>query len=341
MRILKATLFLLIGLFVLSCNKDNENNAVPAKPYAEQAPIDDLAINKFLDEYHMVVSADLEDVSFKRIAENPTLSSIRNSFTVLTKTVKVGEVDHKMYYIKFAEGTGGEDKQPCPLDSVYVRYKGEYIYTKKVEKSPPTDPKTYDEFIASQEFERSNGNVWFVQANVVKGWQEFVSLIKSGNHSVDGTFGEVTFSDFGSGVVFMPSALAYYNRGAGTIPNYSPLIFNISLKKMKFMDHDLDGVLSKDEEYTYDSNTKMYVEKKLDTDGDGRLNWVDSDDDGDLYLTKYEKSFGDSDNDGKLDYLDSDDDNNGILTKNESRGDKDNDGTPDYRDKYDEDPTRN
>jgi MYXO-CTERM domain-containing protein len=63
--------------------------------------------------------------------------------------------------------------------------------------------------------------------------------------------------------------------------------------------------------------------KPIDTDGDGKIDALDSDDDGDGILTKDELGpMGatkplDTDGDGKADYLDSDDDNDGLLTKDE------------------------
>ncbi|MEN9422752.1 MAG: hypothetical protein RL122_135 [Pseudomonadota bacterium] len=89
--------------------------------------------------------------------------------------------------------------------------------------------------------------------------------------------------------------------------------------------------------------------KPLDTDGDGKPNAVDADDDGDGILTKNENYNGgtpaddDSDKDGIPDYMDVDDDGDGILTKNETPDgnvdgsptdatDGDMDGTPDYLD---------
>ncbi len=53
-----------------------------------------------------------------------------------------------------------------------------------------------------------------------------------------------------------------------------------------------------------------------DTDGDGELDYLDSDDDGDNIPTSVEGTI-DSDGDGFPDYLDADDDNDGILTRDE------------------------
>ncbi|KAA3637779.1 MAG: hypothetical protein DWP97_00180 [Calditrichaeota bacterium] len=74
-----------------------------------------------------------------------------------------------------------------------------------------------------------------------------------------------------------------------------------------------------------------------DTDLDGTDDYLDTDDDGDGILTATELPNGDTDSDGIDDYLDSDDDGDGILTISEFPvGDSDSDGTPDYLDPDDD-----
>ncbi|MEN9502910.1 MAG: hypothetical protein RI964_2195 [Pseudomonadota bacterium] len=106
-------------------------------------------------------------------------------------------------------------------------------------------------------------------------------------------------------------------------------------------DTDGDGVNDKDE-------VGSDISKPTDTDGDGKINALDTDDDGDGLLTSKENYGGtpqttDSDKDGTPDYLDKDDDNDGIPTTDEKPDtnangtpddavDTDGDGTPDYLD---------
>ena len=91
-------------------------------------------------------------------------------------------------------------------------------------------------------------------------------------------------------------------------------------------------------------------EAAIDTDGDGLINPLDNDDDGDTILTRYEDTDGDgdlsnddTDGNGTPDYLDNDDDGDNLLTADENPDingdgnpadaqDTDNDGTPDYLD---------
>lgn len=84
-------------------------------------------------------------------------------------------------------------------------------------------------------------------------------------------------------------------------------------------EEDQDGIESEIEDPT----------SALDTDGDGLLNIIDDDDDGDNVLTILEgiifnddgtislELSRDTDGDGILDYLDDDDDGDGVLTRNE------------------------
>jgi MYXO-CTERM domain-containing protein len=89
--------------------------------------------------------------------------------------------------------------------------------------------------------------------------------------------------------------------------------------------------------------------KPNDTDGDGKIDALDTDDDGDGVLTKDELGAGgaataqDTDGDGKKDYLDTDDDGDGVLTKDELGAggaamaqDSDMDGKKDYLDTDDD-----
>lgn len=107
-------------------------------------------------------------------------------------------------------------------------------------------------------------------------------------------------------------------------------------------DSDGDGI---------DDKTEVGADpsKPIDTDADGKPNALDTDDDNDGVLTKFENYNGgtplddDTDKDGKPNYLDTDDDGDGILSKDEGNDlnkdgdpkdalDGDMDGIPDYLD---------
>jgi hypothetical protein len=129
------------------------------------------------------------------------------------------------------------------------------------------------------------------------GWSEIFPQFRKGTYTgnADGT---VSYSDFGAGVMFIPSGLAYYASGSASIPAYSPLVFSFKLYEIQRLDHDADGIPSYLEDinrdgYVYDfRNTTSYpvtpTTNADDTDADGIPDYLDVDDDGDNYTTKLE-----------------------------------------------------
>lgn len=281
-RIFKAFLLLVTGMFVFSCNKDDNNPTKKPEPYDTQYVKDLEAIETFLKEYHMDVDPVTYEVAFEKITDANGLTSIWNEFPLEHKMVNDEEnkVDYKVYYIKFREGT---NLKPTRVDSVYVSYRGEYIYKKKEEILPSTDPKTYNEYIASKQFDQSGNPIWMPLTSLVRGWSEILPLFKSGTSSYDAATGVISYENFGAGVFFLPSGLGYYASGSSSIPSYAPLIFSIKLNHVNYIDHDFDGIDS----YLEDINGNGDFTDD-DTDNDGIQNYLDRDDDGDGFLTKYE-----------------------------------------------------
>jgi hypothetical protein len=78
---------------------------------------------------------------------------------------------------------------------------------------------------------------------VIRGWAEVIPKFKTGTFSsqVDGT---ISFDTFGTGVMFLPSGLAYFSSGTLTIPSYAPLVFSFKLHNLRRRDHDRDGIFS-------------------------------------------------------------------------------------------------
>ena len=101
-------------------------------------------------------------------------------------------------------------------------------------------------FVQFAEFDYSETPIWFQLESVVSGWGEIVPLFKTGTYDTTPGPNPSTFSNFGAGVMFLPSGLAYYEQiPSALIPSYSPLIFSFKLKSQKSRDHDRDGILSK------------------------------------------------------------------------------------------------
>jgi FKBP-type peptidyl-prolyl cis-trans isomerase FkpA len=266
-KFLKVSLVLFAGLFI-SCNDKSEvSTETPPRLYTDQYPKDIAKIETFLTEYSMEVSAD-KDVTFTKIpTPNPdNLQSIKAEFIDTApnpedryKMVRKHGVDYKVYYIPLSDGVG---EKPIRVDSVLVSYKGRFL-----------DNATFDSAFTP---------VWFPLIDVVLGWREILTKFAAGNHTVNAD-GTINYSDFGAGVMFLPSGMAYYNISQTSIPSYTPLIFNFKLMKVLHVDTDNDGIDSQFEGFDANGDST-----KQDTDKDGKLDYIDIDDDGDNFLTKYE-----------------------------------------------------
>ena len=175
---------------------------------------------------------------------------------------------------------------PSIVDSVYITYKGML-----------TDNHIFDE---------RKYPVWLDLANSLQGFREGVSELKSGEFRQNSN-GTIQYSSFGVGLFFLPSGIGYFDNTTADIPEYSPLIFSVSLMTSNPTDHDNDGILSINEDIDGDGDP-FYD----DTDNDDLWNMYDADDDGDGTLTINEldknndQIIDDTDNDGIPDYLDPD-----------------------------------
>ena len=95
--------------------------------------------------------------------------------------------------------------------------------------------------------------------------------------------GSNIFENTGSGIMFVPSGLGYYNSGSASIPAYSTLVFSFNLNTLRYRDHDKDGIPSYLEVENIDDDPRKY-----DTDNDGTPNYLDIDDDNDGKITRGE-----------------------------------------------------
>jgi len=290
MRKFSLLLVSIFSAFLVSCHKD-DSSVAPPRDYTEQYTTDAAAIDDFIDTHSMTVSPDY-DVAFDSITTDHPGVSIREQtdYPLQFKMVEdtVHDISYKLYYIKLRDGS---NRKPCAVDSVDVAYKGVLaVHTMTAFETQPTP-------------------LWFTLDNVIRGWREIIPMFKTGFYDNSGGPNPVTFTDFGAGVMFIPSGLGYYNLGSGGVSAYSNLVFSFKLCELRWRDHDRDGILSKDEIGT-DSDDPT----SLDTDNDGVKNYLDVDDDGDHILTKDEIHkdssgniiFEDCDGDGIPNYLDPD-----------------------------------
>lgn len=276
----------------IACKSDDEDVEVPIVDYDVQALTDDGLIQEFLQthtyNYEAFSSSSQENVTIQidtLAGDNASKTPLSEMVSYIEVPVVVDEetVNHKLYHLIANQGIR-ENRKPSIADSVYLAYKGSLL-----------DGTVFDE---------NTYPVWFDLANVIRGFRYGLQHYAPGNFTEDNS-GSISFTDYGQGLLFMPSGLGYYNQSQVLIPAYSPLIFEVSVYTTNQTDHDNDTILSIEEDV--DGDGDPYND---DTDGDGIANMFDADDDGDgvLTLNEYDTDEDgvpdDTDNDGIPDYLD-------------------------------------
>lgn len=307
MKIKNLIILVAFFLAIAACNKDDDDNF----DAAAQALIDDADLIEYLETHYLN-------------EDDGGIWTIDNDQTPLMGQVEVDNIDYddiayKLYYLVEDEGA---TISPSLVDSVYTTYTGMLL--------------------DSTVFDKRTSSVWFSLTSLVPGWGYGFSHFKGGNlmQNPDESF---YYENYGKGILFIPSGLAYGNSYNASIPENSPLVFEIALQDVNRVDQDYDTVLSVYEDLN--GNRDLTDD---DTDGDELPNFVDADDDGDSILTINEDVNGngdpmddDTDGDGIPNYLDSDDDGDGKLTIDEdidgdgdpTNDDTDGNGTPNYLDK--------
>ncbi|OYQ47436.1 hypothetical protein CHU92_01045 [Flavobacterium cyanobacteriorum] len=286
-----------LSVYVISCSPDNNNGEAPPRDYAVQYASEKADIENFLKKTYMVVDETTWDVVIDSIGPDTPQVSIwdQTEYPLQQKIVRSNNVDYTVYYITFNEGVGSA---PIKADNVFISYRGIRLDTEQFTYVP--FPANYSSLLST-----------------IEGWQEIIPLFKAGIETNTNPQDPASFSDYGAGVMFLPSGLGYYNISRVGIPSYSSLIFSFKLFAIQRADNDRDGVLSVNE-------TGGFADiDDYDSDDDDIANYRDVDDDNDGILTKNEKQGTgspedlDTDNDGIKNYLDTDDDGDGIPTKDE------------------------
>lgn len=290
-----------------SCDKDDDNNSVELRDYQEQYTTDLANIEEYMKTHYMTVvnnpgQPDDMDVVFTKIPTGGSQVSIWNQtdYPVQTREITVDhgdvEVNYKIYYLKLREGSG---QKPSNVDNVFAGYRGEYIY----KESTTVNNVTTTKILGKQFGENKNPQTKFLlYGGVIRGWSEIFPQFKTGLYS-DNPDGTTSHTDFGAGVMFVPSGLAYFsesktdpNTGGITIPSYSPLVFTFKLFELQLADQDGDGIPSYLEDLNGDGYMYFLEEGVPNVDntdeneenGDNIPDFLDADDDGDGYLTSYE-----------------------------------------------------
>ena len=278
MKIKNLLVLFIIGLAIFSCKNDDDNS--DDYDAAGQSLIDDSILIDYLKTHYLnEVDGGIWTITN---GETPLMGQVN------TQNIIYNDVAYKLYYLRQNEGSS---IAPSGVDSIYATYTGMLL------DSTVFDTKTT--------FSWNIGTSPAILSGLIPGWQYGFTNFKGGTviQNEDESF---DFEDYGKGILFIPSGLAYRNASQSLIEKNSPLIFEIALKNVNLIDHDLDGVDSKFVDLNGDNNFT-----NDDTDEDGIYNYLDDDDDGDGVLTVDEDANGDGDptNDdtngnGIPDYLD-------------------------------------
>lgn len=287
----------IIATVFFSCTPDSTDTvtSVPLRDYAVQFDADNKSIENYLQTHYIkftdtnvtLATPDFADKEFTlaTITDDKTQVSLwsflgKSTFPQLkVRPFYVETVEHKMYALILREGVNAK---PINVDGVYAGYKGELL-----------SGTVFDSSTNSEQLYNLDGSSTGGGAGVIRGWSEFFPFLRSGKYTpnADGT---VSYSDYGVGVMFLPSVLGYYSSAQTGIDAYSPIIFTVKLFGVKRYDHDADGIPSYLEDdgdnYMYSVAGYFAATGKIldDTDGDGIADFLDIDDDADGIITKVE-----------------------------------------------------
>lgn len=282
-NVFKVVFLLVLITTVVSCSKDDDPEPTPIRDYATQYATDLAAIQTFLKTHKL--PAGLDPNTMQHVDFGPAITELDpasiwgsnpntpNSNLLQLQVVKDG-ITYTIYYLQLQQGNAATSKSPCNLDSVLSAYEGQLL-----------NGTVFDSNFYPQSYLNLNA--------VIRGWSEVFPQFKSGTYT-SAPDGSINYSNFGAGIMFLPSGLGYYSSAVTDIPSYSPLIFSFKLYEVQRIDNDLDGIPSYLEDisgpggipdgYIRDNETTY----EDDTDHDGVPNALDVDDDGDNFLTKEE-----------------------------------------------------
>ncbi len=282
MEIRKTALYILCLILVLaSCSKNDDDGTIviEIRDRTEQQIVDKDSLIGYL-ETHYYNSGDfitntnqvIGDIIISELPDDGVLPDPVNN-TLLIDAVEIKnalyvdvdeEVDYEYYVLKLNQGGGTSPNFP---DKVRVNYSGNLM----------------DEEI----FDSTANPTSFDLLNLIPGWGRVLSDFNSAESHDEVGDGTVSFLNYGLGVMFLPSGLAFYAGGSGGVPVYSNVIFKFELMQTEINDHDGDGIPT----YLEDLNNDLNLSND-DTDADQFSNFVDLDDDNDETLTIDEVEFG-------------------------------------------------
>lgn len=290
-------ILLITSITIFSCSKNEDTATVePLRDFQKQHDADIATIEDYLKTNYIEVKqnpgfTDDQNVTIEKLDANHTVSIWnQTTYPLKTRTVKLHDIEYTMYYLVLREGkkdalTGLGGASPCNVDGVLTSYKGTYLSSTTTTPSTTTATQ-FEEAVLPNDFQSL--------FEVISGWSEIFPQFKTGSYATNPN-GTIAYTDFGAGVMFLPSGLGYYNTGKGSIPSYAPLVFSFKLYEIQRADQDGDGIPSYLEDVGggdgYMRILAAGVDNPDDTDKDGIPDFYDVDDDGDKYTTKLETQY--------------------------------------------------
>ena len=273
---LNALFVLSLIFFVFTCSKDDDNiTSTPARDRAEQQASDmDTLQNYFETHYYnsgelnaLSTYPTLDDIVISKLEDGESLppNTTLLSEAVEPKTTTFKDVDYTYYILSIEEGLG---EHPHFTDQVRVNYEG----------------NTMDDEV----FDGSVNPIDLDLIAVVPGWNRVLPQFKTSNAFTTNSDGSITFENYGIGVMFLPSGLAFFResvndfgtsgvnnnqQSSDNLTRFTPVGFKFDILQSFENDHDMDGVPS----HIENNNPALNV----DTDGDFTVDYLDTDDDGD------------------------------------------------------------
>lgn len=295
-------LLLLCVLCFTSCKKDDDSFEIPApRDRTAQQEKDKDSLIKYMSthyynssvfetpgnyRYEDILITELPDEDEDGVYEdmpNPDMNTLLID-AVETFTTEFRDVEYEYYVLRLNQG-GGE--APYSSDDVNINYFGS--------------------FFDGEDFDSTVNAISLDLVTVIEGWRVAIPSFGTATDIFDNGDGTFSYDNYGLGVLFIPSGLAYFNAPPLGIPQYENLIFKFELYNREANDHDIDLVQSFLEDI--DGDGDVFND---DTDNDNIPNFFDTDDDGDGVLTRFEDldndgdpTNDDTDNDGIPNYLDS------------------------------------
>ena len=218
------------SIFDFNCNEDeNETTSIPPRDRAEQQASDlDTLQNYFNTHYYnsgelnaLTTYPALENIVISKLEEGdsqpPNTTMLSNA--VVQKTTTNNDVSYEYYILTIEQGLGESPH---------------FTHQVRVGKIGTT--------IDGNEFDRSVSPTDLDLVYTITGWNKVLPQFNTASAFATNNDGTVTFENYGIGLMFLPSGLAYFNNAVSGIPSYSCLIFKFELYQYKVMDHDNDYI---------------------------------------------------------------------------------------------------